>query len=119
MILKCCYCGKDFEAKRRDTKYCSSYCSRKASRERLAKGIDSKNKICAKCGKEFTVKNNAYNRRYCYECIPIIGESGAANRKIIKNWSIEYLGGKCSKCGYNKCILVCANCHREIHTMEE
>jgi hypothetical protein len=73
-------------------------------------------------------------------------------RKIVKILSIEYKGGACSKCGYNKClsalefhhidptqkdfspsdtgqtrsweivkaeldkcILVCSNCHREIH----
>lgn len=73
-------------------------------------------------------------------------------RLKIKEMSIEYKGGKCEKCGYNKCkgalefhhldpdtkdfgigqkgytrswekvkeeldkcIMVCANCHREIH----
>ena len=73
-------------------------------------------------------------------------------RKKLREMAIEFLGGKCSKCGYNKCvdalethhvnpeekefslslrgmtrswekikeelkkcILVCANCHREIH----
>ena len=73
-------------------------------------------------------------------------------RLKVKQMSIEYKGGKCEKCGYNKCIaalefhhlnpeekdfgigskgytrswekvkeeldkciLVCANCHREIH----
>lgn len=71
-------------------------------------------------------------------------------RKRIKVMAVEHLGGKCSICGYNKCIsalefhhkdpkqkdfgisgatksfeslkieldkciLVCANCHREIH----
>ncbi len=73
-------------------------------------------------------------------------------RKMIRQMSIQYLGGKCCFCGYHrcsgaldfhhidestkkfglsqdgmtrswektqqelkKCILVCANCHREIH----
>ena len=72
-------------------------------------------------------------------------------RRKIKSFSIEYKGGKCQMCGYNryagaldlhhvkgvkkftmgeegythswivikeeldKCILICANCHREIH----
>ena len=73
-------------------------------------------------------------------------------RKKIKQMAVEYKGGKCESCGYNKCIdaldfhhvnekekefglsqsgltrswertkkesdkcvLVCANCHREIH----
>lgn len=76
----------------------------------------------------------------------------AKRRKEIRRKAVEYLGGKCSKCGYNKCIealefhhknptekdfsisrkghcrswarvkneiekcdLLCANCHREIH----
>jgi len=76
----------------------------------------------------------------------------AKRRKKIREMAIEYLGGKCCLCGYNrcaaaldfrhkdkntkefglsqngmtrswertkkeldKCILVCANCHREIH----
>lgn len=72
------------------------------------------------------------------------------HRKRVKVLAVEYLGGKCSVCGYGKCIsalefhhrdptkkdfgisgtnksfesikaeldkcmLVCANCHREIH----
>lgn len=73
-------------------------------------------------------------------------------RKKIRSMAVEYKGGKCEKCGYdrcmdalefhhtdpaqkdfsisskgytrswntvveelNKCIMVCANCHREIH----
>lgn len=74
----------------------------------------------------------------------------AKRRRRIKSLAVEYLGGSCSVCGYNKCqsalefhhkdpsqkdfgiagstksfavikneldkcILVCANCHREIH----
>ena len=76
----------------------------------------------------------------------------AKRRKAIKEKAIEYLGGKCYFCGYNrsyaaldfhhidegskkfglsqdgltrswertkqeldKCVLVCSNCHREIH----
>jgi len=79
-------------------------------------------------------------------------EAVAKRRKTLRLKSIEYLGGKCSVCGYskyegalefhhldsrskdfglsqkgmtrswkriqvelNKCILVCANCHRELH----
>jgi len=72
-------------------------------------------------------------------------------RKNLKRKAVEYLGGKCARCGYDKCIealdfhhkdpalkdhnitgsgyrswertkieldkceVVCANCHREIH----
>jgi hypothetical protein len=76
----------------------------------------------------------------------------AKRRKDIKQLAIEYLGGRCSSCGYNKCndaldfhhtdptvkefgisakgitrawksvkqeldkcVLLCSNCHRELH----
>jgi 5-methylcytosine-specific restriction endonuclease McrA len=77
-------------------------------------------------------------------------------RDKLKILSVEYLGGKCSICGYNKClaalefhhldpsqkdfgishagatrsfekikkeldkcVLLCANCHREVHSSDE
>ena len=156
MILICKQCNKEFEAKRKDAQYCSGACSKKAARIRAAQGISNREKTCAKCQKQFAIKNSAFSRRYCYECMPEIGNNGAANRKIIKKWAVEYKGGKCCKCGYNKCIdaldlhhlnptekdfnlsdrnlnldwqaivpeldkciLVCANCHREIHSNKE
>jgi hypothetical protein len=82
-------------------------------------------------------------------------KSVVKRRKKIKELAVEYKGGKCERCGYNKyigalefhhkdpnekdflisrkghctswekikkeldkCILVCANCHREIHEEE-
>ena len=152
MKLICKWCNQEFEASRRDTKYCSRSCQAKASRARKANNIDIREKVCGKCGKSFIVKDNAFNRRYCYDCVPSTPKSGAQNRQIIKQWALEYKGSKCEKCGYNKCsealefqhknpeekdfnlsdrnlildwqeikkeldkcILVCANCHREIH----
>ncbi len=153
MIKKICqWCNQEFEAKTKNTKYCSRSCQSKASRDRIKKGINNKNKVCAKCGKTFTIRDQGYSRRYCYECIPQTPKSGAENRKIIKKWALEYKGEKCCICGYNKCIealdfhhidpkekdfilsdrnlildwneikkeldkciLVCSNCHREIH----
>ena len=83
--------------------------------------------------------------------IPIVILIAKKNEKRNKEKAIEYKGGKCEKCGYDKCnsalefhhldptkkdfspsanmnmawnkiqneidkcILVCANCHREIH----
>ena len=152
MKLICKWCNQEFEASRKDTKYCSRSCQAKASRARKANNIDIREKVCGKCGKSFIVKDNAFNRRYCYDCVPSTPKSGAQNRQIIKQWALEYKGSKCEKCGYNKCsealefhhknpeekdfnlsdrnlildwqeikkeldkcILVCANCHREIH----
>jgi len=123
--------------------------------------------ICFECNKEF---EHHRHRKNCFQCVP--GRDGeyltpeersskrkreqveavTRRRKKIKNMSIEYKGGKCHICGYDKCvsalefhhldpsekdfgighkgytrswekvreeldkcIMVCANCHREIH----
>lgn len=151
--IKCQWCGEMMYNVRSDKKFCSHSCSLKASRKRIRNGIDSSKKICEKCGKEFDIINNGYNRRYCYDCVPIDSyKDGASMRKMIKKWAIDYKGNQCQCCGYNKCIealdfhhvnpeekdfnlsdrdikldwnmikkeidkciLICANCHREIH----
>ena len=113
-------------------------------------------RICLICGEEFEVIDKGWTRKYCYNCCPHIGE-GMTNaqavvikRRAIKKALVNYKGGKCEKCGYNKClralefhhlnpnekdfgistnvkdfnllkqevdkcILVCSNCHAEIH----
>lgn len=115
-------------------------------------------KICEICEKEF--ETDSYSRIYCYECS---GDSTRTDyetrkhqktilRRSMKLQAIKILGGKCSICGYNKCvdalefhhkdpkqkdfrlgagntmswkgykrelskcILVCSNCHKEIHS---
>lgn len=114
-------------------------------------------KICPICGQSFKILSNKDNaRKYCYECSPSNREHDytpvyhAMKRELIKR-----LGGKCSKCGYDKCEaalqfhhrnpaekqftlsiksgshswdewqieaekcdLLCANCHAEIHYMQ-
>ena len=115
-------------------------------------------KICEICEKQFNT--NSKSRLYCYECS---GESTRKEnetrkhqktilRRSMKKQAIKMLGGKCSICGYDKCIdalefhhknpkekdfkigsgntmswkeykketekciLVCSNCHKEIHS---
>ena len=115
-------------------------------------------KICEICNGKFETKSAT--RIYCYNCS---GESTRNNnetrkhqktilRRNMKIQAIKLLGGKCSICGYNKCIdalefhhenpnekefklgsgntmswkeykqealkciLVCSNCHKEIHS---
>ena len=56
------------------------------------------NHICARCGK--TVKNikrcKKTNQIFCWACATYI------RREKVKKRAIEYKGGKCLKCGYNK-----------------
>jgi hypothetical protein len=89
-----------------------------------------------------------------YRCRKCASESVSNRRRAMKLKLVEYKGGKCEICGYNKCIdalefhhlnpdekdlqvsgktkafetlkeevdkciLVCANCHREIHSKEK
>lgn len=138
--------------------------------------------ICKKCGKEFKtwikidgIRHNLNSRKYCLECSPFgchntkqfdkpVNEESIKREKQynidrvqkrrneLKHMSVEYKGGKCIICNYNKCfaalefhhinplekdfsisrkgntrswekvkteldkcILLCANCHRELH----
>ena len=115
-------------------------------------------KVCEICENIF--ETNSKSRIYCYDCS---GESTRKDnetrkhqktilRRNMKMQAIKILGGKCSICGYNKCldalefhhndprekefklgsgnttswkeyknealkcILVCSNCHKEIHS---
>lgn len=112
-------------------------------------------KYCPKCDKDKPIED-FYNRRgktngsvYCKSCTK---EQTILRQRKLKQLAIDYKGGKCEKCGYNKCnsalefhhinpkekdfsisklkrysfsnkikkeldkcMLLCANCHREIH----
>mgnify|MGYP004508011231 FL=1 len=114
-------------------------------------------KICEICNKKF--ESNSSTRIYCYDCSGDSSRSKKETRKhqktilrrSMKLQAIKLLGGKCSICGYNKCVdalefhhkepnekefklgsgntmswkeyknealkcmLVCSNCHKEIH----
>lgn len=111
-------------------------------------------KICMKCNQEFETLKNGSSRRYCFNCVPQGLNTGAKLRQLIKQWAVEYKGGKCEKCGYHnfisalefhhlnpkekdfclsdrnlqlnwntiqqeldKCVLICANCHRAEHEL--
>ena len=108
--------------------------------------------ICKRCSKNIkpNKNNKIHNKNYCQGCLVSV------RRNKLKNKAIEYKGGKCQTCGYNKCnrsltfhhldpskktfevnsnnmfalswdkvkieldkcILLCANCHGELHDKE-
>ena len=101
---------------------------------------------CIQCGRNYIYsRNKGHTFKKCNSCLVNY------RRFELKKKCIEYLGGKCSKCGYNKslqslcfhhldpqikkfkisgshshswktieeelkkCILLCHNCHHELH----
>lgn len=63
-------------------------------------------KKCLICGQPFIPKTKGKTRKYCYKCSPAKNDRSAAItaiRHAIKHQLIIYKGGKCEKCGYDKC----------------
>ena len=111
---------------------------------------------CIDCGVELTIEN-AYVKYYKVNdklqsrCKSCHNKKRVSDIKNLKLKAIDYLGGKCSRCGYDKfygaldfhhvnpeekefswrtlrsrkwdsvkkeldkCVCLCANCHREVH----
>lgn len=69
-------------------------------------------KTCVLCNQEFETIKNGYTRKYCFDCVPQykLGdrkqqqEAMNVKHRKIKAYLVEYKGGKCELCGYNKCI---------------
>lgn len=67
---------------------------------------------CLICNKDFDTLPNGQGRKYCFDCSPSYKHGDNKERAIaitnirhaIKRQLIIYKGGKCSKCGYSKCI---------------
>ncbi len=114
-----------------------------------------KTRYCSKCKKDVKTENfhqrrgKAFSSTYCKPCTT---DQTLERMRKLKSQMIEYKGGCCVRCGYDKyqgalelhhtdpkekdfnpshlrkysfddrikseldkCILVCANCHREVH----
>lgn len=127
----------------------------KLSTKRTLSNKNEKEKYCPRC-KETKNRSEFYQRRgkigsstYCKSCT---SEQTLERMRLLKQKCVEYKGGKCIKCGYDKyygslhfhhldpikkdfcisgvrsytfndkikkeldkCVLVCSNCHGEIH----
>ncbi len=132
---------KNLSSKRRYCLTCSPFGT---GNKRKLEGPTIKTLTCTRCGKEF---ENKFNMKHCASCWDW------KRRNNLKKKMVDYKGGKCSKCGYDrfyqvlefhhtrpdqkdytvgtmkryswakikeeldKCDILCANCHRELHTM--
>ena len=69
-------------------------------------------KTCLICGKTFETIPHGESRKYCFECSPQYNKNDNQSRAItitslrraIKKQLVQYKGGKCERCGYDKCI---------------
>lgn len=60
--------------------------------------------ICPICNCKFIT--NIQNRKYCYSCMPENKQGRAPitwKKRAVKHQLVLYKGGKCEKCGYDKC----------------
>ena len=109
MIVKCAVCGKEFEAQKSTKKYCSNECVNTMRRIKWTNRDKTEKKQqlmpekeCPICNKKFRPKNAAANQRICcYDCMP---DGVQLTRGGFLAKLKEARGGKCIKCGYNKCI---------------
>ena len=148
-----CDCGEEKEIQ---TCHLTSGVTTSCGKCRVNPLFKEEEKECILCKNKFIANN--IKRLYCYECSPQgLNPTDALRfkKRKVKNMLINYKGGKCSICGYDKCqgalqfhhldpnekeftlsqvnlndtdfsiekmkkevdkcILVCANCHSEIH----
>lgn len=81
-------------------------------------------KICEICGAEFETKANGASRKYCFECSPSYPKGGSrsktisALRKAMKKEAIRRMGGKCRRCGYDKCVRALEFHHKDPNQKE-
>lgn len=134
---KCLYCGKDTH----NNKFCNRSCTAQYHN-------DKRDRYCHKHSQEKKKYNDGVYR--CGQCTT---DGVDKHRKETKLRAIEYKGGCCNNCGYDKCvaalefhhldpsqkdfaissghlswekvkteldkcIMLCSNCHREVHYNE-
>lgn len=106
----CQICHKEFESIKSTKKYCSNECHNKARRIAYAnrpktpgkREYTGDEKICPICNTKFKPKNSNANQRICcYDCMP---DGVQLTRSAFLAKIKKTKGGKCVRCGYDKCI---------------
>jgi ribonuclease HII len=54
--------------------------------------------VCIKCGKLLQGKQTKYCSVNCKSIVAV-----AKRRRVVKQMALDYKGGRCIDCGYNKC----------------
>lgn len=144
--LRCQNCTKLLKKELEDRRYCLKCLPEGEDASQMLVIVENGTKLkCECCLKTYEHKRGYTTRKMCGRC-----RSNERNRSM-KIKALDYLGGKCSRCGYNsspsalqfhhlnpkdksftigrhlsrnweslkpevdKCIILCANCHCEIH----
>ena len=123
MTRKCEICGKEFyiEPKRPNTRKCCSTACRKIFNDANRRQPTDGRLMCTKCGETKLItefyKNNRFigYRYYCKQCDDALI---LAHQNRRKQMYVDLKGGKCEKCGYNKCKGALDFHHRDKTTKE-
>ena len=98
---ECLLCGN---IKNIQTTHLRDGSSQSCGCQQIIFGKSSIEKKCLLCEESFLA--NVPNRQYCYNCSPsglTPSEALKFKKRKLKHILITYKGGKCQKCGYNKC----------------
>lgn len=102
-----CECGqeKEVQTSHLTCGYTTSCgCQQTLGNDNVNRHFKPREQKCSICQKTFINKQS--NRHYCYDCIPE-GISSTKRQwyksRAFKHYLIEYKGGKCEICGYDKC----------------
>ena len=105
-LCECLLCGNQKEIQTSHlTSGATKSCGCQHPNEKAFFGnIETKPKTCILCQKEFIP--NVPNRVYCFDCSPEGADCATAQRlkkRALKHYLIKLKGGKCERCGYDKC----------------
>ena len=147
------YNRKWYQKNKERIRKCHRRYSQKWYKDMSKKNKEKKRELAREHYRKNKEKAKEYSKKYSKNVL-------APKRKVLKKKAVDFLGGKCSKCGYNKCmaaldfhhkqkrenhhkendisvmitalkhwevikkelkkcILLCANCHRELHEAEK